>query len=127
MAAESALPAPDDEVSGAVPIREGEYGARVAAIEPGGSARIALHGHGPETLRLSFRQADNAMTGFQVQGFDPAQMRRDGFKLVLRIRPNEVERAQDDAEPTTPIGKALRDLSNWALEKLGIEPDATTP
>ena len=115
------------EPVGSLVVSLGNTRVPVAAIEPGGTARVPLHGRGPETLRLSFRQAGNAMTGYLHPGFDPVQMRRDGFKLVLGVRPNEVERFLDDAEPATPIGKALQDFGNWALEKLGFEPDATTP
>lgn len=115
------------EPVGSLVVSLGDRRFPVAEIVPGGTARVSLSGRGPETLRLSFRQAGNAMTGFQHSGFDPAQMRRDGFKLVLRIRPNEVERAQEDAEPTSPIGKAVSDCWNWLLKKLGIEPDVSMP
>ena len=41
MAADSALPLSDDGMSGDIPIREGEYGSRVVAVEPGGIEYIA--------------------------------------------------------------------------------------
>lgn len=41
MAADSAVPYPDGSMAGDVPIREGEYGAKVVAVEPGGIEYIA--------------------------------------------------------------------------------------
>jgi len=91
-------------------------------IEPGGRVRLFLPGRGPQTLQLSFRQRGNGMTGYQMPGFDPALMARDGSMLVLQIKPNTVTRFQDEAEPSTPIGRSLHDLWQrfWAALEAGI-------
>jgi hypothetical protein len=119
------------ENNGAEPIEDlvlvlGASRAEVLRVAPGAKAKVYLAGQGPRTLRLSFRQRGNALSGFDYPGFDPVQLSRDGFKLVLRVRPNEVERYQDDAEPATPMGWIVRDLWIRFLDALGIEPDVKT-
>jgi hypothetical protein len=47
-------------------------------------------------LRLDFRQKGNALSGFQIPDFDPAQNLRDGFKLMLIVKTNEIQRFMDD-------------------------------
>jgi hypothetical protein len=118
------------ENPGAEPVNDlvvvcGQSRVKVPTIEPGGTARVFLAGRQVNTLQLNFRQRGNAIGSFQLPGFNPAQMHSGSFKLVLRLRPNEVERFQDDAEPTTSLGKFLRDLWNNTLESLGIRPDVT--
>ena len=108
---------------GSLVVTLGTSRVALARVDPGATAKVYLGGRGPQTLRLSFRQTGNAMTGYQFSGFDPEQMRRDGFKLVLKVRPNEVVRFQDDAGPATPMGQAVRDLRDWFLKELGVEPD----
>ncbi|GAC1473945.1 MAG: hypothetical protein NVSMB9_23450 [Isosphaeraceae bacterium] len=98
---------------GSEPMRDlivllGSSRARVPLVEPGGTARVFVHGRGAQTLVLKFGQAGNPMTDFEVPGFDPGQMNSEGFKLMLRVRPNEVERFFDDAEPTTPMGHSFQ-------------------
>jgi hypothetical protein len=111
---------------GAEPIEDlvltcGDGPVAVGPVASGGSAVARVSGRGPGVLRLSFRQRGNAMRGYELPGFDPAQMRRDGFQLVLRIRPNEVERYQDDAVPATPLGRLARNV--WqSIDPLETEP-----
>src|SRR5205807_1910724 len=73
-------------------------GSRVAVgrLPVGQSAQVWLSAGPKGPLRLDFKQKGNALTGFQVPEFDPTQNRRDGFKLVLVIKRNEVERFMDD-------------------------------
>jgi hypothetical protein len=98
----------------------------VGRVSPGESAKVWLRGHGPRMLQLTFSQRGNALGSFQLPGFDPADMNREGFKLVLRIRPNQVEKFQDDAEPATPLGRFVHKVWTDTLESLGIEPDIKT-
>jgi hypothetical protein len=87
-------------------------------VAPGDKVRLLVAGKGPQTLQLGFRQRGNGLTGYQVPGFDPGQMAADNFKIVLQIRTNEVIRFQDDADPTTPLGRVVRDLWNSIWEAL---------
>jgi hypothetical protein len=87
-------------------------------VAPGDKVRLLVAAKGPHTLQLGFRQRGNALTAYQVPGFDPGQMAADGSKLVLQLRPSEVIRFQDDADPTTPLGRVVRDLWNSIWESL---------
>ena len=40
----------------------------------------------------------NALRGFQIPDFDPAQNLQDAFKLVLVIKTNEIQRFVEDNE-----------------------------
>jgi hypothetical protein len=88
----------------------GSRKAEVAYVAPGETARLLMSGRGTQTLQLSFRQKGNAMGGYQVPGFDPGLMSRDGSKLVLEIHPNQVIRYQDEGEPSTPVGRYASDV-----------------
>jgi hypothetical protein len=119
------------ENTGAEPIEGlvlvlGASRAEAPRVEPGAKTKVYFTGRGPQPLRLSFRQRGNPLTGFNYPGFDPEQLSRDGFKLVLRVRPNEVERFLDDAGPSTPLGRIVHDLWTRFLESLGLEPDVKT-
>lgn len=56
---------------------------------------------------LRFRQRGNALGAFEIDDFSPARLNGDGLMQVLRLRPNEVERSVDDAEPSL-AGRAWR-------------------
>ncbi len=99
----------------------------VGMIEPGGSANIIVHGSGAKTLRLTFQQKGNAMSGYSYPDFDPEILQRDGSRLVLRIWPNEVERSMDEGVPMHPITRASRDLRNRVLKWVGIETEDFAP
>lgn len=79
----------------------------VARVPSGTSAHIYLGGDGSKPLVLKFRQRGNVLGTYEVPGFNAGYLRRDGFKLVLKIRPGEVERYQDDEEPSTPVASLV--------------------
>lgn len=108
-------------------VSAGDSRTVVGRIEPGATAKAYLSGRGEQTLLLTFHQRGNALGSFQHPGFDPDEMMRDGFKLVLRIRPGEVERYQDMAEPTTPLGRLAQNAWQNFLKALGLGPDVQTP
>ena len=58
-----------------------------------------------------------------MPGFDPEQLQREGYKLVLKVRPGEIERSQEEGEPATPFGRAAGDAWSRFLKWLGVEPD----
>jgi hypothetical protein len=100
----------------------GKSRAAVPSVAPGASVNLYLAGNSPSTLLISFRQKGNAMTGFQVQKFNPAELAREEFKLVLRVRTNEIERFQDDFVPVSPLGNLVHNLKNWFWDVISLAP-----
>ena len=68
--------------------------------------------------------------GFLVPEFDPRGMRRDGLRLVLQIKPNEVVKFMDDetgfhaAEPAPRSGLAIG--SPWNFTRYDSRPRIQT-
>src|SRR5690348_2093927 len=91
----------DEPIEG-LEVALGASRAAVPRVEPGASVRVVLNGRGPQTLEVRFRQRGNPSGGLQLPGFDPGRLSRDGLMLILQVRPGEVVRYQDDAEPATP-------------------------
>ncbi|MGE3821677.1 MAG: hypothetical protein AB7I30_19875 [Isosphaeraceae bacterium] len=88
----------------------------VPRLAAGDATVVRLGGSGHRTLVLRFRQRGNALGTFELPGFDPAQVRSDGMKQVIRLRPNEIERYLDDDDvPATPAGRLAK------LAKQGFE------
>ena len=73
-------------------------GSQVAAgrLPVGRSTQVWVSAGPKGLLRLDFKQKGNALKGFQIPDIDLAQVRRDGFKLVLVVKSNEIERFMDD-------------------------------
>jgi hypothetical protein len=69
---------------------------RVGRLPMGQSTHVWLSAGPKGLLRLDFKQKGNALAGFQVADFDPTQNRRDGFKLVVLVKSNEIQRFLDD-------------------------------
>lgn len=72
-------------------------------LEPGASARFYFKGSESRPLTLTFRQKGNVLGSYEVPGFNPEYLRRDASKVVIRIRPGEVERYLEEDAPTTPL------------------------
>ena len=85
-----------------------------------GTNRVWLSGKGKAPLSLAFKQADNPLSGFQLDDFDPRLSHRDGLKTVLEIRPNEVQRYTEDDETAS----GSRSPSNWLLDWISAELSA---
>ena len=83
----------------------------VGHLGPGDTTRVALSGNEKGSLSLSFTQSGNPMSGFLVPDFDPRSMRRDGLRLVLQIKPNEVVKFMDDETASTPLGRLRERIS----------------
>ena len=93
-------------------VTSGGSRASVARIAPGEVARIWLDGRGKHPLRLTFRQRGNAVTSFEVPEFDPAMLHNDGNRLVLNVRPNELERYQEEDDPSM-LRRGAESLWDW--------------
>jgi hypothetical protein len=95
-------------------------GSRVAVgnVAPGATAHAWLSGRGKGTLTLAFRQLGNPMSGFMLDDFDPRQMRRDGLKMVLQVRPNEVQKYMEDDDTPTGMGGLTGQIRDWVSAEL---------
>ena len=58
------------------------------------------------------------MSGFLVDDFDPPSDARDGLKMVLNVRPNEVEKYMEDDESSTPLGRLGDRINEWISAEL---------
>lgn len=90
----------------------------VGHVGPGESTHVWLSGTDKGSLSLSFAQAGNPMSGFLVPEFDPRSMHRDGLRLVLHIKPNEVVKFMDDEVSSTPLGRLRDRISDWVSLEL---------
>ena len=96
----------------------GETKVRVGGLGAGRSTNVWFTAAGKGTLSLEFNQKGNPMKGFQVQDFDPAENLTNGFKLVLVVKNNRVERFMDDDQSTTPLKSLMESVSGL------FEPDS---
>lgn len=100
----------------------GESQVGVGHVGPGDTAHVWLSGTEKGTLSLSFTQAGNPMSGFLIPEFDPRSMRRDGLRLVLHVKPNEVVKFMDDEVSSTPLGRLRDRISDWVSLELNPFP-----
>jgi hypothetical protein len=70
----------------------------VGRILKGHSAHVWLTAGPMGPLRLEYRQKGNAIQGFQIPDFDPAQLVEDSYKQVLIIGTNQINRSVDEDE-----------------------------
>ena len=92
----------------------------VGHVPPGATAHAWVSGAGKGTLTLSFKQKGNPISGFMVDDFDPRQMQRDGLKMVLEIKPNEVQRYMEDDNTTTGSGGLGGRIRDWVSAELTL-------
>jgi hypothetical protein len=90
----------------------------VGDVAAGQSAHVWLSGIAKGTLTLSFTQAGNPMSGFQIADFDPRSIRRDGLKQVVQIKSNEVVKYMDDEESSTPLARLRDRIRDWVSAEL---------
>ncbi len=87
--------------------------AGVARIAPGESSHLTFAGWRRRDLRLKFKQRDNALTEFEVVEFDPPALSREGFKLVVIVKPNAFERGQEDDAAPSARGRIFEVIGGW--------------
>jgi hypothetical protein len=90
----------------------------VGSVPPGESVHVWLSGRRKGTMTLAFKQAGNPTSGFMVDDYDPPFMRRDGLKMVLNVKPNEVEKYMEDDESSTPMGRLGNRFNEWISGEL---------
>jgi hypothetical protein len=79
----------------------------------GQSTQVWLTAGPKGLLRLDFRQKGNALGGFQVPDFDPNQNIQDGFKLVLVVKTNEVQRFVEDDDSRKDAETLGERIKRW--------------
>jgi hypothetical protein len=86
---------------------------RVGRVATGQSANVWFTVGSKGMLTLEFNQKGNPMNGFQLEEFDPAENLANGFKVVLVVKNNRVERfmEDDDRPTTTPLQSLLESVS----------------
>jgi hypothetical protein len=90
----------------------------VGSLAPGDATVVRLSGNDTGTLELSYTQKGNPVAGFQVQDYDPRALRRDGLRLVIQIKPNEVMKYMDDDADGSPLGKLRGRIGDWLYDEL---------
>ncbi len=60
------------------------------------------------------------MKGFQVAEFDPTDNIRNGFKLVLELKNNRVERFMDDDPTRTPFKTLMDNVMAWFESEVAV-------
>ncbi len=73
-------------------------------------------------LDLEFKQRGNPLTGFQVADYDPASNIRDGLKLVLCVKKNQVERSVDDDDTVKARETWIERAKDWLVPELKESP-----
>jgi len=79
--------------------------------------RITAGPLGP--LRLEYRQKSNALQGLQIPDYDPAQNLKDGFKQVLVVGTNQLQRyaeEDDSLKDRKSLGEAIMQWFQSQLE-----------
>jgi hypothetical protein len=82
------------------------------------SAWFSATEKGPITLE--FNQNGNPMKGFQITDFDPIDNINNGFKLVLVLKKDQVERFIDDDPTRTPFKSLMGNVKAWFESELSI-------
>jgi hypothetical protein len=90
----------------------------VGTIAPGAKAKVWFSGAGRRVLSFEFTQQDNPMKGFQIQDFNPPELRRDGSRLVLVVKNNQVERYVEEDESVKSPPRMLDRLMDWIKDQL---------
>jgi hypothetical protein len=86
----------------------------VGTLASGQTTNVWFTAAGKGTLSLDFKQKGNPLNGFQVPDFDPTENLANGFKLVLIVKDNRVERFMDDEQPSSSPWKNLVDIvTGW--------------
>ena len=58
------------------------------------------------------------MKGFKVDEFDPMEHRRDGSRLVLVVKSNQVERYVEEDDSIKSPPRMLERLMDWIKDEL---------
>ena len=87
-------------------------------IAPGGKSKVWFSGAGEGPLNLEFTQKGNPLKGFNVDDFDPIEHRRDGTRLVLVVKSDQVERYVEEDDSVKSPPRMLDRLMDWINDQL---------
>jgi hypothetical protein len=92
--------------------------ASLGTLAPGAKAKVWFSGAGRGVLAFEFTQRDNPMKGFKVEDFDPAELRRDGARLVLVVKNNQIDRYSEEEETLQAPPRLFERLLDWIKTEL---------
>ncbi len=95
---------------------------RVGRVGAGQSSQAWFTAGKLGPLNLEFKQKGNPLTGFQVADYDPASNIRDGLKLVLLVKKDQVERSVDDDDTAKARESFIKRVTDWLLPELKEVP-----
>lgn len=76
-------------------------------LSPGGATIVRIENGPEEDVTLSFEQTANPVPGIVVGGPELEQARRDGLRMVLTVKPNEVMRYLEE-DPDADVSFLMR-------------------
>jgi hypothetical protein len=91
----------------------GDSKVAVGTLAVGQSTIVWFSIVGKAPLNVDFQQKGNPMKGFQIDGFDPGENLTEGFKLMLVIKGDSIERYVEDDEPSTPWQSLKKSVKDW--------------
>ena len=98
----------------------GDTKVNLGTVAPGGQAKVWFSGAGRGVLSFEFVQQNNPMKGFKVEEFNPLELRRDGSRMVLVVKANQVERfVEEDASIKTPP-RLFDRLMSWIRRSIAL-------
>jgi hypothetical protein len=74
-------------------------------------ARMTAGPLGP--LKLEFRQKSNALQGFEIPDYDPALNIQDGYKQVIVVMTNQIQRFAEEDDTQGPRKSLWETLWEW--------------
>jgi len=95
---------------------------RVGRVGAGQSSQAWFTAGKLGPLNLEFKQKGNPLTGFQVADYDPASNIRDGLKLVLFVKKDQVERSVDDDDTVKARETLIERVKDWLAPELKEPP-----
>jgi hypothetical protein len=87
-------------------------------IAPGEKTKVWFSGSKKGLLALMFTQKGNALNGFKVDDFNPTELRRDGSRLVLLVKSNQVQRFVEEDDESRSPPRMLDRLMDWIRDEL---------
>jgi hypothetical protein len=91
----------------------------VGTLLKGQSVHLSITAGPVGPLRLDYRQKSNALQGLEIPDYDPAQNIKDGFKQVIVVGINQVQRyaeEDDTLKDRKSLGEAIIEWFRSDLE-----------
>src|SRR5262249_55307908 len=85
----------------------------VATLPKGQFIHLWLTAGPTGPLRLDYRQKSNALQGLEIPDYDPAQNIKDGFKQVIVVGINQVQRYAEEDDTRKDQKSLLESIIEW--------------